>query len=100
MLWLSRWRPIAAAEFVASWSLYLKNSRIRRIRRVCRYAHAGLAIFDELPARGARLHEEAGYSNEYIIALAGHASEDGEEISGWHKAREPMLLCVNLKPGT
>ena len=47
---------------------------------------------------GIHLYQEAGYSNEYIMALSGHASEQMVEYyADGHKAKKPVLVKAGLR---
>lgn len=47
---------------------------------------------------GIFLYQESGYSNEYIMALSGHASEEMVEYyADGHKAKKPVLVKAGLK---
>lgn len=46
---------------------------------------------------GIHLYQEAGYSNEYIMALSGHASEEMlEYYADGHKVKKPTLVKAGL----
>jgi integrase len=66
-------------------------------------------VYDHLPKNerpawhslrglGIFLYQEAGHSNEYIMALSGHASEEMVEYyADGHKAKKPVLVKAGLK---
>ena len=66
-------------------------------------------VYDHLPKNekptwhslrglGIFLYQEAGYPNEYIMALSGHASEEMVEYyADGHKAKKPVLVKAGLK---
>lgn len=46
---------------------------------------------------GIHLYQEAGYSNDYIMALSGHASEEMlEYYADGHKVKKPTLVKAGL----
>lgn len=54
--------------------------------------------FHDLRALGTHLYQAAGYSNEYIMALTGHASEQMlENYLEGHKDPVPLLVRADLK---
>lgn len=54
--------------------------------------------FHDLRALGIHLYQEAGYSNEYIMALSGHASEAMlEAYAEGHGSIKPVLVRADLK---
>ena len=54
--------------------------------------------FHDLRALGSHLYEQAGYSEEYIMALTGHATKEMLEayLEG-HKDPVPLLVKAELQ---